>query len=329
MTEIAPELAPSQPTARSLAYLPVGAFAMVLGLGGLSIAWRTAGRLWGFGPTVGDVLAGLTTAVLALVLVGYVIKAVRHFEQVRAEWNHPVSAAFTGAISVSPLLLAALWADLAPTAATVMWWVGAAAQFVITLWVVRTWIVDAAIQQVHVHPAWFIPAVGNLIAPVAGAGIAPPEITWYFAGIGVIYYLGLLPIVLARLFTAGTLPPKLAPTLAILIAPPAVLSLAWVRLGGGWNDPLVKLLVPVALFQFFLLVVLSPSLRAVPFALGSWAYSFPLAALTAVVLGSTAGGGLNYGWLGAVLLGITSVAITALFVLTVIAAARGQICRPE
>ncbi len=327
MTHTAPTIAP--PPSRSLAYLPVGAFAMVLGLGGLSIAWHTAGRLWGIGPMAGDLVAGLTTVVLAVVSVAYLIKTVRHFAQVRAEWNHPVSAAFTGAISVSPLLLAVLWADLAPVAATVLWWVGAVAQFAITLWVVRTWIVDAAIQQVHVHPAWFIPAVGNLIAPVAGAGIAPPEITWYFAGIGVVYYLGLLPIVLARLFTDGTLPPKLAPTLAILIAPPAVLSLAWVRLGGGWNDPLVKLLVPVALFQFFLLVVLSPSLRAVPFALGSWAYSFPLAALTSVVLGSAAGGGLNYGWLGAVLLGITTVVIGALFVLTLVAAARGQICRPD
>jgi tellurite resistance protein len=320
---------PNPAAHRSLAYLPVGAFAMVMGLSGLAIAWRSAGSLWGFGPVVGRSLAVLALVVFAVVGVGYAVKALRHTAGLKAEWTHPVKVAFTATIPVSLLVLAAAFQGWLPLLASVLWWVGAVGQFGITLWVVRTWIADAAIQQVHIHPAWFIPAVGNIIAPVAGVELAPAAFSWYFFGVGAVYYVGLLPIVLSRLFTAGTLPPALAPTLAILIAPPSVASLAWVRMGGSWDDPIVKILLGVAVFQTILLLVQAPALRSIPFAMSSWAYSFPLAAVTSALIGSTLNGGLRYDWLAMTLLVLTTVAISVLFGLTVRAVAKGQICRPE
>ncbi len=315
--------------ARSLAYLPVGAFAMVMGLAGLAVAWRAAGSLWGFGPAVGQGLAVLAAVMFVAVAIGYLLKAVRHPTHARSDWVHPVKVAFTATISVSLLVLAVAFQGWLPEVAAVIWWGGALAQFAITLWVVRTWIADAALEQIHIHPAWFIPAVGNLIAPIAGVGLAPLAVTWYFFGVGAIYFLGLFPIVLSRLFTAGTLPPRLAPTLAILIAPPSVGALAWVSMGGSWDDALVKVLLGVAVFQVILLLVQAPALRSIPFAMSSWAYSFPLAAVTVALIASTAGGGLRYDWLAMALLALTTVAVAVLFGLTVQAAARGQICRPE
>jgi tellurite resistance protein len=319
----------SDPAGRSLAHLPVGAFAMVMGLSGLAVAWRSAGSLWGFGPVAGQALAALALVVFALVGLGYLVKAVRYFAHLKAEWTHPVKVAFTATIPVSLLVLAVAFQGWLGWLSAGLWWVGAVGQFMITLWVVRTWIADAAIQQVHIHPAWFIPAVGNLIAPVAGVELAPPAVNWYFFGVGAVYFVGLFPIVLARLFTAGTLPPRLAPTLAILIAPPSVGALAWVRMGGSWDDPIVKMLLGVAVFQAILLLVQAPALRAIPFAMSSWAYSFPLAAITSALIASTSGGGLRYDWLAIALLVLATVAISVLLGFTVRAVARGQICRPE
>lgn len=313
----------------SLAHLPIGAFAVVMGFSGLAVAWERAGRLWGFGALPGIIIAAVASALFVVVAAAYAIKVVRYFPQVKAEWTHPVKVAFTATISVSLLVLAVALQEWAAGVAAVVWWAGASAQFAITLWVVRTWIADAAVQPIHVHPAWFIPAVGNLIAPIAGATLAPPVITWYFFGIGAVYFVGLLPIVLSRLFTVGTLPPRLAPTLAILIAPPAVGLLAWVRLGGHWDDALVKVLLGVAVFQVLLLLVQASALRSVPFVLGSWAYSFPLAAVTTALLASTIGGGLRYDWLAAALLAVTTVLIAVLAWYTGRAVARGEICRPE
>ena len=321
--------APPHAEERSLAHLPVGAFAMVMGVAGLAVAWQKAGELWGFGPIVGRSLAVLALGLFVVVATGYAIKAIRFWPQLVAEWTHPVTSAFAATLSISLMVLAVAFTGWLAGLSSGLWWTGAALQAAITLWVVRTWIADAAVQQLHVHPAWFIPAVGNLIAPIAGAGLAPAVLNWYFFGVGAVYYLALLPIVLGRLFTAAPLPPRLLPTLAILIAPPAVASLAWVRLGGGWDNAVVKVLLGLAVFQLLLLAIQAVDLRSVPFAISSWAYSFPLAALSTALIGSTLGGGIGYGWFAAVVLASSTIVVVGLLWLTIRAISRGEICRPE
>jgi tellurite resistance protein len=66
-----------------------------------------------------------------------------------------------------------------------------------------------------------------------------------------------------------------------------------------------------------------------PFAISSWAYSFPLAALSAGLIGSSASGGIDYGWFAALVLAVTTIVVAALAVRTGIAVARHEICRPE
>ncbi len=317
------------PEGERLEDFPIGTFAIVMGLAGTAVAWLKASALWSVTPLVGHGLAVLALAVFAVIAGAYLVKAIRHRGVVAAEWGHPVKSAFTATIPVSLLVLAISFLEWAPGFAAVLWWTGALLQAAVTLWVVRTWIADARIEHIHIHPAWFIPAVGNMVAPIAGSTLAPPVVNWYFYGIGIVYWLGLLPIVLRRLFTVGTLPPRLAPTLAILIAPPAVAALSWVRLGGSFDDPLVKILLGVGVFQLLLLAVQAPALRQMPFAISAWAYSFPLAALTAALIGSSVSGSIDYGWFAGLVLALTTVLVAALAVRTGIAVARHEICQPE
>lgn len=314
---------------RSLAHLPVGSFASIMGLGGLAIAYLLAHRLWGITALIGQGIAVFGLVIFMFILVTYTIKAVK-FPAARAkEWAHPVQSAFVPAISIALLVLAIAFYSWAPGISAVLWWTGAVVQAILTLLTVRTWIHDAAIEQIHVHPAWFIPAVGNLIAPIAGVHHAPDIVVWYFYGVGVIYWIGLLPVVLARLFTAGTLPPRLVPTLAILVAPPAVAALSWVALGGSWTDALARVMMATVVFQLLLLAVQAPALRSTPFAISSWAYTFPLAAASSALLSSSVNGGYNYGWFAGVVLGVTTVVVGFMVWRTVIAVARGEICRPH
>lgn len=326
LTHTAPATAPEHDRVENF---PIGAFAVVMGLAGSAVAWLKATALWAVPALVGHSLAIVALAAFAVIAGAYAVKTIRFRDAVIAEWSHPVKSAFTATIPVSLMVTSVGFLEWAPGLASALWWTGAALQAGVTLWVLRTWIADARIETVHVHPAWFIPAVGNLIAPVAGSVLAPAVVNWYFFGIGVVYWLGLLPIVLTRLFTVGTLPPRLAPTLAILIAPPAVGALAWVRLGGSFDDPVVKILLGVSVFQLFLLGVQATALRRTPFAIGAWAYSFPLAALTSALIGSSAAGGIDYGWFAPLMLVVTSGVVVALAVRTGIAVARHEICRPE
>jgi tellurite resistance protein len=172
--------------------------------------------------------------------------------------------------------------------------------------------------------------VGNLVVPLAGIAHAPAGVNWYFFSLGLVWWLTLLPLVVARLVVGGALPAKLAPTLAVFVAPPAVAGLAWVRLGGHWSDPAAQILLNVTIFQVLLLAVQARALLRVPFAISAWAYTFPLAAAaSALMAAGHAGLGDAYLWLGALILATLTILVAVLATRTSLAVARGEICRPE
>jgi len=313
-----------------LQHLPIAVFSVVMGLGGTAVAWQRAALTLGVPRAVGDVLAWTATLVLVAAAAGYLLKAVRHPGAVRAEWVHPVKLAFVPTASISLVILALALTDVARPVAVGAWWAGTVAQSGLTLYVLRTWIADAAFAPQHVHPAWFIPVVGNLVVPLARPAHVPQQVAWYFFAVGLVYWLALLPLVLSRLVLGGVLPERLAPTLAILVAPPAVAALSWVRLGGRWGDPVATILLDAALFQVFLLASQVTALRRVPFSLSTWAYTFPLAAASsALLVAGHAGVGAAFSWLGGMLLAALSVLVTGLGARTLVALRHGEICRPE
>jgi tellurite resistance protein TehA-like permease len=61
-----------------------------------------------------------------------------------------------------------------------LWLAGTALQAALALAVISGWISKRAFQQGHLNPAWFIPAVGNVIVPVAGARLGYLEISYLF-----------------------------------------------------------------------------------------------------------------------------------------------------
>jgi tellurite resistance protein len=319
------------PHPQSLNHLPVGAFAIVMGIGGLSAAFNRATDAWAAMPTtVGAILAWISVAALALLLGAYATKVMRDRSAVFAEWRHPVKSAFTATIPIASLVASVALLPHSNGLSAVLWWAGAISMAAVTVWVVRTWSTDAQIQHVHVHPAWFIPVVGNIVVPLAGVAHAPVELSWYFFGVGIVYWLGIMPIVLTRLFVLGTIPPRLAPTLAIMAAPPAVGALSWVRLGGDWSDPLARILLAVTLFNLLVLATHVSALRKVPFALPAWAYTFPLAAAAvAFIAAYESGEGAFYAWAGGGTLVITSVIVLALGVRTVRGFITGELLQPE
>ncbi|WP_296665488.1 SLAC1 anion channel family protein [Demequina sp.] len=315
---------------RGLAHVPAGAFAIAMGVGGTAVAWQRFGTAFGWGAGIGTVLAWIALGVLIVVAGAYIAKVARYPRAALAEWTHPVRSAFVAASAIAMLVLAIAFLPMNHALSAGLWWAGAALQAVITVLVMRNWIADSRIEHAHVHPAWFIPVVGNLVAPLAGVEHAPAELNWYFFGVGAVYWLGLLPVVLQRLFVAGFMPPRLAPTLAILVAPPSVAALAWVRLGGSWDDPLARVLLAVVVFQLALLASQANALRRVPFAVSSWAYTFPLAAAaSALLVAANAGAADVYRWIGAVAVTAASVLVLGLAVRTVIAGARGELLRAE
>lgn len=315
-----------------LEHLPVTLFSSVMGVAGLSLAWRRAAQVWDDVPLwPSEALFWLAVAVFAVIAVLYALKWLRHPDAAHAELRHPIRMSFAPTITIAMLLLATAGAQVVPDAARVLWWTGAIGHLVATVLVLSAWFSRADILHAHVTPAWFIPIVGNVVTPLAAPEIGSVDVAWFAYGVGVVFWLGLLPLLLQRvLLTEQPLPERLLPTLAIFIAPPAVAMLSWEALTGQDDGPVVRILYAAAMMFVLLLIAQAARLHQVPFALPYWAYTFPLAAASAAAIAMTgAQPGWGYDAIAVALLGLTTLLLAAVSSLTLRAAARGEICVPE
>ncbi len=320
----------TQPAAKMrIAHYPVTFFAIGMGMMGLTLALRSAEQAFALSNAASTGSLLLSVALFLAVSFGYGAKALTHFAEVRSEWNHPVRIAFFPAISISLLLLAAALFDLMPQVSRIIWLLGAGLQGVLALSVIGSWIGHRPFQQGQLTPAWFIPAVGNVIVPLAGARLGYSEISWLFFSGGLIFWLVLLTLVMNRLMFHDPLPGKMVPTLMILIAPPAVAFTAWMRLSGEVG-PFGHFLVSVAYVFALLVATQLPKFRSMPFALSWWALSFPLAALTIASFGyAEAAGSDAHRLIGAGLLALLLAVVAGLILRTALAIRAGTICVPE
>lgn len=314
-------------TTSRLAHLPVTLFSVVMGLAGLSLAWRRAAHVWDVPEIVGEALFVLAAAVFVLIAAAYVAKWLRHPDAVRAELRHPVKMSFVPTVTISLLLLATAGQDLVEDLATVLWWVGATGHLALTVVVLSAWFGRPDITLSQVTPAWFIPIVGNVVTPLAAPALGSVDLAWFAFSVGLIFWLGLLPLLLHRILLHEVpLPDKLLPTLAIFIAPPAVAMLSWQALTGEVVDPVSRILHSAAVMFTLLLVAQAARLRTIPFAVPYWAYSFPLAAVSAASIAAAAALDSSlYDVLAVSLLGLTTLVVAVVGALTVRALARGTL----
>ena len=321
-----PAMAPAH---SQLEHYPVTFFAIVMGLSGLSLALHAFEHAHGLGPLASGI--AFWGAVLALLGVAffYGLKAWRYPAAVRAEWNHPVRLAFFPAISISLLLIATLALPRAPALAEGLWLIGMVLQGILSIAVISGWIGHRAFQTPHLSPAWFIPAVGNVIVPVAGVQMGYLELSWYFLSVGLIFWIVLLTLVMNRLIFHDPMPGRLQPTLVILIAPPAVGFLAWISLTGQ-IDAFARILMNGAYLFTLLVAVQLPRIVRLPFALSFWALSFPFAAVTIASFryAEMTGSGVHR-LFGNALMAVLVIIIAALLHRTWRALRAGEICRPE
>jgi len=321
---------PKPQTASRLTHLPIALFAIVMGLSGLTIAWQKALTLETVSvPYVSDVLLTVTAFVFTMLLGLYLFKLFRHTDAVTKELHNPVKLNFFPAISISLLLLSVAFLPVDQAVSKQLWLMGTGWHLLFTLYVVNAWMHHEHFQVQHINPAWFIPAVGNLVVPLAGVPLGFVEISWFFFSIGLVFWLVLLTIVFYRLMFHSPLDDKLLPTLFILIAPPAVGFLSYYRLVGE-IDAFARVSYYTALFMTLVLLTQLPRFARLRFALSWWAYSFPLAAISvaSMAMYEQTGRGI-YGWLGAVLLAVLAFVVGLLSIRTVNAAVNHRICVAE
>lgn len=118
-------------------YMPVGLFGSVMGLSGVSVAWRLAQARYG-GPAwlglawlglVAPTIGILAVAAFVAMLTGYTVKLLTAFDAVVAEFCHPIAGNLFGTALISLLLLPILLAPHNLMLAQGLWIAGATGLF--------------------------------------------------------------------------------------------------------------------------------------------------------------------------------------------------------
>ncbi|WP_319533696.1 SLAC1 anion channel family protein [uncultured Cohaesibacter sp.] len=312
-----------------LEHFPNAFFAMIMGLAGLTLATERLEKTLGAEHQVSLLLLIITALTFAVLLAIYALKAIRHPAAVKWEWNHPVRMCFFPAISIGFVLLATALGPFAPGLSVALWGLGAALHLAGTLAVTSAWIGHRTFEAPHLSPAWFIPAVGNILVPIVAGRTGYTELGWFFFAIGIVFWIVLLTLVFNRLIFHHPLPERLLPTLMILIAPPAVGFVAYISMVGSL-DPFARILYYSGIFFFLIILLQLPKLSRIPFAMSWWAYSFPMAALTIstfLYAEKTLSAPLRIA--GMVLFGLLVLVIIGLLFRTAKAIANRQVCKPE
>ena len=325
MSEAQTLVVPGRPM---LEYLPVGLFGSVMGLTGLSVAWRLAHGLFGTPEWIALLVGVLAVVAFVLLLAAYGVKLATAPAAVRAEFHHPIAGNLFGTILISLLLLPILLAPVALRLAQVLWTVGAIGMVLFAWLIVSRWMSDRQ-QVAHATPAWIIPLVGMLDVPLAlpVLGLPPVHGVMVLAlAVGLFFAVPLFTLVFSRLLFEPPLPDALKPSLLILVAPFAVGYSAY-TVTTRQTDVFAEALYMLTLFVLAVLVGQLRNLPACcPFRVSWWAVSFPLAASSIAALRfAAAEPGLVTDGIAIALLALATIVIGALLARTVVGLGSGEL----
>jgi len=275
----AEKLSSGEHVERGLRYFPIALFSLVMGIAGVTIATHRTETLFDVPHILSGTLLTLASAFFVVFTLLQIVRAIRWPEEIVRDFNHPTRINFFAAFSVSFLLLSIAYLDFVPDIARVLWWIGTPLHLGITLAILNKLIHQDTFEIQHYNPAWFIPFVGNIVVPISGVEFAPLGVNVFFFGVGLFFSIVFSTIFFYRIFFHAPLPIKLVPTFFILMAPPAVGCISYVKLTGCF-DIFAQILYSIALFMALLFLFQFRMYTRIPFYISWWAYLFPSAALT-------------------------------------------------
>lgn len=264
---------------RGIRYFPIALFASVMGFSGLTMAVKHAENLYGLHHGVSTTLLVFTTVLFLFNGLILLYRLIQHREEVKLDFNHPVKMNFFGAISISMLLLAQAYLEMNTSISFTFWSLGAILQAILTLVILSKLIWTFSFKIEQFNPAWFIPIVGNIIVPLAGSFHVDADVNWMFFSTGIVFSIVYTTIFINRIFFHPPLPTKLLPTFFILMAPPAIGFVSYIKLAGGM-DTFAYILYGTALTIGLLLLFQLKRFMQIPFFISWWAFLFPSAAMT-------------------------------------------------
>lgn len=278
-----------------------GWFAAVMGTAVLALSTRSLAGHW---PVLGlpaEFLHWFNSLLCLVLALPWLDRWLRFRPAALQALRHPVQANFYPTFSIALLVLAAQWLAFTDYVgvALALWWLGVGVHFVFSFAVLFLMFRGEHVLLEHVTPANFIPAVGLVVMPLAGApllahmagGLREWALTINIIGLGAgsMMYLALLGLTFQRKYLHRPAQGMLTPTIWIHLAPLGVIPLSLLSLLEQLPLPAAREAAVVLMLLFWgfavwwlvMAILLTAAARAagqLPFALSWWGFTFPIGA---------------------------------------------------
>lgn len=278
-----------------------GWFAAVMGTGVLAMSTHGLAKTWPWLALPAEILHWFNSLLFLLLSLPWLTRWVRFRDAAMQTLRHPIQANFYPTFSIALLVLAAQWLVFTPCRepALVFWWLGVGLHFTFSFAVLFYMFRGEHVAVDHVTPANFIPAVGLVVMPLAGAPLLAETsgalrewmltINLIGLGAGAMMYLGLLGLTLHRKYLHKPAQGILTPTVWIHLAPIGVIPVSLMNLMEQLPYPAVREFALAVMMIFWgfgvwwlvmasLLTLSAKAAGQLPFALSWWGFTFPLGA---------------------------------------------------
>ncbi len=157
-------------------------FASVMGTGILAVTSKFYSCYLPFLQTVAGVLWIFNLFLFFVLLVPWLLRWIMYRQNALADLRHPILAQFYATIAIGCLVLAgdflAIGVDYLPFNVALefahwFWIVGAILTFAFGIGVPLIMFLSPHVEITHINPGWFIPPVGLIVIPIAGAKLIP------------------------------------------------------------------------------------------------------------------------------------------------------------
>jgi tellurite resistance protein len=255
-------------------------FAIPLGICGLAGAWTAAHTELNATEWVDDILWVIGAGFWVLVAGLYAFERLRGPRTFSSDLRHPIIGPFAAQLPLIGTLLATHFGQYVPTVAPWIVWIFTASSLLVAAQLVGHWLAgDVGIDSLH--PGYLLPVVAAaFVGSIGLSSVGATAGATAAFGIGIFFWLVIGTIVMGRLIFRAQLPDGLKPTIAILLAPPALAEVAWLFMNGDHADSVGLALCGVLIILLAIQLVLVPVYRKLPVSMSFWTFTFPIASTT-------------------------------------------------
>ncbi|MBC7593524.1 MAG: transporter [Kineosporiaceae bacterium] len=258
--------------------IPLNTLAIGFGAVGLAGLWTTVSSALRISPIPSELIWISASIVWVWLVIAHLVRGKQSRETLRSQLRHPAQGPIAAIVPVIGMLIGAHLYQHWPSGGTALVIASIVTAAIFAGWILAYWHTGRLTPEA-IHGGYFLPTVAAaLVAATTSYKVGFPMVAAGAFAVGIIFWIVILTVLLARLAFFPPLPGPLTPTLAIILAPPAVAGTAWFAMHGEKADGVSQGLLGVTVLMLLLQLFLVPVYRKIPFNLGFWSFTFPVAA---------------------------------------------------